>query len=137
MSSLEAFDEPGLPQGPLSVERLGHDPSHETAERRIVTRRGQCRVPQVVAKIEMRVVHPHRPPQLERYRADMLAVSRDQVQFRRDQRCDVVNRRRRVIEYARAGDVHVHDPVLQMEKFGIERIQSLHGVFLVARFLKA
>src|ERR1039458_7451989 len=75
----------------------------------------------------MRGVHPPGPPQLEGHQADTLAISRNQVQLRSDQCSDVVDRRRWVIEYARASDVHMHDPVLQMEELGIERVHSLHG----------
>src|ERR1035441_8770148 len=57
---------------------------------RVVTGRGQGRVPQVVADIKMRVVDPHRPPQLKRYRADTLAVPRNQVQLRGDQLTEIV-----------------------------------------------
>ena len=123
---LEAFDEPCLPKWALAIERMRHDPADEAAERRVVAGSGQRRVPQVVAEVEVRVVCPHRPPELERHRADALAVARDLPHLRSDERFEIVHSGRRVVEDAHTGDVHVDDPIFQVKKLSIERVQPLH-----------
>ena len=126
MAALETLDEPRFPQRTVAVERLGHDPSHQAAERSVVTRCGQRRVSQVVREVEMGIVDPDRSAQLERHRTHSLAVAGDQVELGGDHPRDVVERRRRVGEHAYRADVHMADPVLQVEELGVERIHSLH-----------
>jgi hypothetical protein len=43
----------------------------------------------VAVEIELRIVHPDRPAQIERYGSDALALPRDQVQLGGDQVLDV------------------------------------------------
>ena len=126
MAALHTFDEPRFPQRSFAVERLGHDPSHQAAERGVVTGCGQRRVSQMVGEVEVRIVDPDRSAQLQRHRTHSLAVAGDKVQLGRDHAREVVERRGRVGKQAYPADMHVADPVLQVEELGIERIHSLH-----------
>ena len=62
----EALDDPCLPQRTVPVERLRHEPRHEPAQLGVAARRGQRGVTHVVRQVEVRVVDPHRPAQLQR-----------------------------------------------------------------------
>ena len=126
MAALETLDEPRFPQRAVAVERLGHDPPHQAAERSVVTGCGQSRVPQVVVEVEVGIVDPDRSAQLEGNRPHPLAVAGDEVQLGGDHRCDFVERRGRVGKHADGPDVHMGDPVLQVEELGVERAHSLH-----------
>ncbi len=81
---------------------------------------------QMVGKVEVRIVDPDGPAKLERHRTDSLAVAGDEMQLGGDHRLDLAERRWRVSEHAHAADVHMGDPVLQMEELGVERVHSLH-----------
>ena len=124
--TLETFDEPRFPQRTIAVEWLGHDPSHQAAERSVIARCGQRCVSQVVREVEMGIIDPDRSAQLERHRTHSLAVAGDEVQLGGDHPRDVVEGRRRVGKHAHPADVHVADPVLQVEELGVERIHPLH-----------
>ena len=126
MAALETFDEPGLPQRAVAVERLGHDPPHQAAERSVVTGCRQGRVPEVVVEVEVGIVDPDRSTQLEGNRPHPLAVAGDQMELGGDHRCDFVERRRRVCKHADRPDMHMGDPVLQVEELGVEHAHSLH-----------
>ena len=95
---LESFDQPGLPQGPRPVERLGHHAAHETTQLLVAAGRGKGRVPHVVLHGEVRVVHPHRPPESQRDLLDLLAISRHQRQLGLGQGHELVVGRRRPLE---------------------------------------
>ena len=88
----------------------------------------------VVREVELWVVLPHRSTELEGYEANSLAIPRDQVELRRDQTHEVVERRRGTVEEREPGDVHVRHVVLEVEELGIERAQSFHGPPFSARF---
>ena len=122
----QALDQPGLPQRPVPVEVLGHETPHQSAERGVVTGSRQSRVAHVEAEVEFGIVHPDRSAQLEWHRADALAVAGDHVQFRRDERLQLVDGRRRIGEHARPGDGHVHRTVLQVQELGVECAQFVH-----------
>jgi hypothetical protein len=78
---LEALDHPDLPQRLAPVEALRHDPAHETAQLALAPRRRQRRVADVVLDVEVGVVGPHGPAEVERHGADDLAVARDERQL--------------------------------------------------------
>ncbi len=126
LAALEALHEPRFPQRAVTVERLGHDPPHQAAERGVVTGCRQGGVPQVVGEVEVRIVYPDRSTQLEGNRPHPLAVAGDHVELGGDHRGDFVERRRWVAKDADGPDVHMRDPVLQVEELGIERAHSLH-----------
>ena len=104
---LEPFDHPDLPEGLRAVELLCHDAPDELAQLALASRRGQRSVAQVVLDVEVRVVHPDRPPQLEGDEPDLLAVARDEVELGVDHGHDVGERRRGPLEDGDRGDVHV------------------------------
>jgi hypothetical protein len=83
-------------------------------------------VSEVIFEVEVGIIDPDRSSQLEGDRAHALAVAGDHVQLRADHRRDLVERRRRVTEDANDPDVHMPDPVLQVEELGVERAHSLH-----------
>ncbi len=125
-STFEALYEPGLPQRPVAIEWLRHDPSHQAAERSVVTGCGKCRVPQVVVEVEMWIVDPQWAAELEGHAAHTLAVPRDQVQLRGHEGPHIRKAWWRVIENAGASNVHVDLPVLKIKKLGIECTEPLH-----------
>ena len=126
LAALEPLHQPRLPQGPLPVEGLGHEPPHEPVEGAVVAGCGQRGVADVVAEVEVGIVHPHGSAQLERDGAHPLPVAGDEVQLGRDQGGELVHGRRRIGEHTGTGDVHVGDPVLQMEELGVEGVESIH-----------
>jgi len=96
------------------------------AERRVVTGCGQRRVSQMVGEVEVGIVDPERSAQLQWHRTHSLPVTGDEVQLGGDHPRDLVERRGRVGKQACRADVHMRDPVLQVEELGVERIHSLH-----------
>ena len=124
---LEPFDEPGLPQRPAAVELLAHQAGHQVPEGLIVARRRERGVTEVVVEVEVGVVDPHRASELERDRRDPLPVARDAVQLRRQQLAQLSRGRLRPFEDREPRDVHVGDPVLEVEELGIEHAETLHG----------
>jgi hypothetical protein len=57
---LETLDEPGLPEGPASIERALENPPDERLQLLLVPRPGQVRVPDVVRQVELMIVDPDR-----------------------------------------------------------------------------
>ena len=80
----------------------------------------------VVAGVEVGVVHPHRSAQIEGHAAHSLAVAGKQMELRRDQCFELLESRSRVRERADPGDVHVRVAVLDVEELGIEGAQAIH-----------
>ena len=111
---LESLDDPDLPQGLRSIELLGHDPAYELAQFALTAGRRQSRVPDVVVDVEMRIVHPHRSPDIERDEPDNLSVARNQSQLRIDHRDDIFEEWRRSFEDRDRRDVHVTHAVLDV-----------------------
>src|SRR6266853_2633571 len=75
----QSGDDGHLPQGPPHVERPGKDMHHQLAERGAVPGRGEHLPADVRAKVEIRIVDPHRMGKVERHTMDLLAISRHQV----------------------------------------------------------
>ena len=73
----EALDQPDLPQGAATVEALRHEPGHEGAQFGVVARPGESGVANVVADVEMLVIDPHGPTELERHGLHHLAIPRE------------------------------------------------------------
>ena len=96
----ELVDEPDLPQRLLAVELLGEHAPRERAAAGPRRGRGQRRVADVVAGVEVRVVDPHRPRGAERREREPLAVARHEVQAALDPRDERVVVRRRALRRA-------------------------------------
>ncbi len=126
--ALEAFHQPRLPEGTVTVEWHGHEPPHESAERSVIARGRERGVTQVVIEVEVRVVAPDRAPQLQRNGPDALAVARDQVELGREESVEVGERRCRIREHACSRDVHVGDVILHVQELGVECAQAFHHV---------
>src|SRR6516165_5610821 len=75
----------------------------------------------------MGIVDPDRPAQPKRHRLDPLPVAGDEMELRVDQFGHAV-RRQRPFEDRDAGDVHVRDAILEIEKFRIKSTQSVHRI---------
>ena len=80
---------------------------------------------QVVLDVEVRVVHPHRPPELEGDEPHLLAVPRHEVELGVHHVDDVGERRRRALEDGDGGDVHVRHVVLDVEERGVQGAQAV------------
>ena len=72
----ESFDHPVLPQRVIAVEPLRHHPRHQLGELLVAAGLRQGGPADVIAEIKVRVVHPDRPPEAERHRAEFPAVKR-------------------------------------------------------------
>ena len=81
--ALETFDEPQLPQGPVTVERLGQNASHQAFEGAVASGSRQTGVTNVIREIEVVVVDPDRMV-YERREAEFLPVAREPVKARFD-----------------------------------------------------
>ena len=66
-TALEPLDHPRLPQWAVPVELLGHEPAHQRAELAVAPRRRQRGMAQVVLELEVRIVDPDRPAELQRH----------------------------------------------------------------------
>ncbi len=112
----DTLDEPQLPQGPAAVERLGEHASRQPLELAVAAGAGQRRMTDVVADLEMGIVHPHRAALAERHECEPLAVARHEMQSRLDRLYELVIRRRGAVEHGAARDVHVGRVALEMQK---------------------
>jgi hypothetical protein len=83
-------------------------------------------VPDVVADVEVRIIHPERATQLERHETHALPVARHAVQLRRDHLDDLVVAGRRTLEDPHRRDVHVADFVLDVQEHGVLRTHAIH-----------
>ena len=106
---------------------MGHDPSDQLAELILAARRGQGAVPYVVLDVEVRVVDPDRPAEVEGNEPHNLAVPGHQGQLAGDRAVHVAVARRRALEDGHRRDVHVADAVLHVQERGIHRAQSVHS----------
>jgi len=91
----QPLDHPHLPQRLAAVEPLHHDPGDQLAELLVTAGSGKAGMTDVVLEVEVRVVDPHRAPEIEGHRPDHLAVARDLRQLAADQGEHVGVRRRR------------------------------------------
>ena len=122
---LEALHEPHLPERLRPVEPLREDPPDQERELVLVARRGQRRVAYVILEVEPRVVHPDGTTGLEWREGELLPVTRDQMEPRRDVVGELVIARRRALEHAHAADVHVRGLVLLSEEAGVCRAEPV------------
>ena len=96
----------------------------EVAQLLVGARRRQRGLAHVVVEVEVRVVDPDRPALVEGDEAQLLAEARHQVQARADVVAELGVGRRRALEDAGRGDVHVGAGALHVEEGGIESGQS-------------
>ena len=122
----EPLDHPHLPQRAVPIELHGHQPAHQVVQLLLPAGRRQRRVADVVGEVEVRVVDPHRPPELARHEPHLLAIPRQQRQLAGDQLDDLLVRRRRPLEDRARRDVHVGHAVLDVEEQPVERAQPIH-----------
>ena len=80
---------------------------------------------QVVLDVEVGVVGPDRPAQIEGHAAHHLAVARDQRQLGVDHGQHVGEQGRGTFEDGHRGNVHVADVVLEVEERRIQRTQPV------------
>ena len=124
----EPLDHPDLPEGFRAVELLCHDPPDELAQLALAAGGGQRGVAEVVLDVEVGIVHPDRPPELQGDEADLLAVARDEVELALHHRDDVLGKGRRgALEDGDRGDVHVGHVVLDVEERRIEGAQPVRA----------
>jgi len=130
--AVEAIDQPDLPERLGAIQPLGEQPSGQPLQRRVVAGTGQRRVPDVIPRVVMGVVCPHRPALFQGDVGEPLAVARNQVHARVEMLDQLVRRRGLALEHHDRGDVHVGRPVvLEMQEGGIEGGQAV-GVGHVA-----
>ena len=121
-----ALHEPDLPQRLGAVEPLGEEPPGEPLERLLIGRPGQGRVAYVVARVEMRIIGPHRPALIEGNVGQPLAVARHQVQAAEHVVDQLLRSRRFALEHHHRGHVHVRGRVvLQVQEGGVQRGQAV------------
>src|SRR5207244_1346443 len=95
-------------------------------ELRIVSRRGQRGMANVVLDVEIPVVNPDRAALPERNGGDTLAITRHELQARLYQRHDVLIGRRRALEHRQPPDVHVRRAVrLEVEERRVDATEPL------------
>ena len=117
----ESFDDPVLPQRMIAVQALGHHPRHQLGELPVSAGRRQGGPPDVVTKIEVRVVDPDRPSEPERHRVQFLPVARHQRQTPGQESQELLMGRRGTLEHRYRRDRHrrVRILVLGIDEQGV------------------
>jgi hypothetical protein len=122
----EALDEPQLPQRLVAVELLREGASGEVLELLVAAGRRERVVLDVIPRVEVRVVDPHRPALSKRDERESLAVARHEMQASLDGAHELVVRRRRPVEHHARGDVHVRrGVVLEVQERAVEPGQAV------------
>ena len=91
----------------------------------------------VVREIEVRIINPHGPAELERRETNALAIARDAVELRPEELFYAVGGRWRPFEHRHTGDVQVRDAVFEVKELRIEDAESVHGLPRLDELLKA
>ena len=121
-STGHALHQPYLPQRLGAVEPLGEQPSGEPLERGVVGRSRKRRVADVVARVEVRIVGPHRPALPEGDVREPLAVARHEVQAAEHMVDQLLRRGRLALEHHHRRHVHVRGRVvLEVQKRRVQR----------------
>ena len=81
----QALDQPQLPQRLGHVQALAEHPAGQVAQLLVAARAGHGGVPHVVQDLEVRVVDPQRPAELQRHRPHPLPVAGHQRQLAQQQ----------------------------------------------------
>jgi len=146
LTTVDAFDEPELPQRAVAGEHLRHEPLGELEELTPVPGRWQRGEPHVVGDVEPVVVDPHRTAAPERHRHHPLAEARDQLEARGNQRADVVQpettvgvveglpfeHRDRAHVHGRLGTFEVQEALVQRSEAVVPRVGT-HGPSVLVR----
>src|SRR3954453_19898977 len=119
-AALDAVHQPHLPQRLGAVEPLGEDAAREVAQLLEAGGLGERGVADVVARIEVRVVDPHRPRLREGWEGELLPVARDEVEARGELGDKSLVPGRLALEEHAGADVHVGARVLEREERGVE-----------------
>jgi hypothetical protein len=127
-AALDALQEPGLPQRPVAIQPLREDPPRQLAQLPGPPRLRHRGVPHVVADLEVLVVGPGRVEDMQRHRANDLAVARHQRELRREQPGDIPVGGGGALEDHERAKVHRHVLVLDEEEPSVERAHPLHGL---------
>jgi hypothetical protein len=114
ISSLQALDDPGLPERPASIEWLSHHARDEVLQLLQCAGLGERGVSHVVVEIEMRIVHPDGVVEHGDL-VEALPISRDEVKKTLGSALDEVDvdsarfaAKGADIEDVCRGDVHAH-----------------------------
>jgi hypothetical protein len=126
MVAVQAFDHPHLPERLVAIEMLCHHASDEIPQFAVATRRRQRGVPEVVPEVEVRVVDPQWPAELERHEPHLLAVARHGRQLGRDHRLELFVGGRRTGEDRDRPDVHRAHGVLDVQERRVLRAHAVH-----------
>jgi len=124
-SVVEALDHPELPERAGAVEVGGEHPAGQVAQLLRASRLGDRGVADVVEDLEVGVVDPHRPPELERYEADPLPVARHQREVGGDGADQVTVGGRRALEHRDVPDMHRVVGVLDVQEHRVLRAHSV------------
>ena len=100
----------------------------------IAARRRERGAAQVVAQVEVRIVHPHRPAERDRHEMDLLPVARDTRQVRPDHPRERLVPGRRPLEDRHHADMHVAHRVLEMQERGVLGAEALHNFLRRSRW---
>jgi hypothetical protein len=103
----QPLDEPQLPQRASAIQRLREHATGQALELPVAAWPRQRRMTDVEVDVEVRIVHPHRAPLVERHEGQPLSVARHQVQPGDDLGDQFFIGRRRALEHHAAGHVHV------------------------------
>jgi len=119
----------------ITIQPLRHHLRHQPGQLLIPAGPRQAGPPDVITQIEMRVIHPDRPPQTQRHRAQLLPVPRHPRQAPRQIRQELLIRRYRALEHRDRRDRHRHMPVpvLRIDEYGRQRAQRVHDGPLTKR----
>ena len=101
------LDQPDLPQRLGAIQSLREQPASEPLERLLVGGFRQGRVANVVARVEIGIVHPHWSPLLQRNVRQPLAIARDEVQAAQYVIDELLRARRGALEDHHRRHVHV------------------------------
>ena len=126
---LETLDDPDLPERLVAVELLREDAAGQVHELALRARGGQRGRADVVAQVQMRVVHPARAPLAERDEGEALAVARDEPEAALDGLQEVVVGGRGSLEEHHRRHVHVRGRVLDVQERCVQPAQTVpyHG----------
>ena len=113
---LQPLDYPDLPQRLVAVKLLREDAAGKIHQLALGARSGQGRGANVVAQVQMRVVHPAGTTLAERDEREALAVAGDQAEPPLDGLQEVVIGGRGTLEEHHRGHVHVRGRVLDVQE---------------------
>ena len=128
---VEPFNDVHLPGSLIRVERVTHDVGHQIAQPFSALRRRQCGPVQMVAQVELGVVHPAGVIQAHGHRHETAPEGGQRREPRRQVVPDGVERiparGRRRVEHAGIGHLHGTHRGLRVDEHRVNAAHSLHG----------